>query len=430
MSHINEGVFFNPKLQKEIKEKFYFVDEDPDKGKRLFFENSGGSLRLKKSVEVRALYDSYPDCPERCNDRAKFLKAVQLQGIKDVMEIIFGAKSGALITELTASQAMFQIVEAILENAGGTNAVVTALEHPSAYDSVQYYCEKTGKEFRVVPANKVNGGIDIEEILKKVDKNTCLLNIIYASNISGTVIDLESIVKAVRAINPDIYIVTDAVQHAPHGVIDVEKLKLDGINIAPYKFFGTRGSGFAYVSDRVAKFPHRKVLARPAEVWELGSPTPSNFASITEVVNYVCWLGSHFTDSTDRRELYVKGMERIHLQERALLNRMLNGTASTPGLRKISGVHVYVDTEDLTNRDLIIAMGIDGLDYTQCVAEYQKRGVTVFDRVNTSVFSKRIVEAIGLTGAIRVSPIHCHDSQDIDDFLIITKEIAETFANK
>lgn len=86
-----------------------------------------------------------------------------------------------------------------------------------------------------------------------------------------------------------------------------------------------------------------------------------------------------------------------------MLNRMLNGTDDIQGLRNISGVHVYVDTEDLTNRDLIIAMGIDDLDYTQCVAEYQKRGVTVFDRVNTSEFSKRIVEAIGLTGAIRVS---------------------------
>lgn len=242
--------------------------------------------------------------------------------------------------------------------------------------------------------------------------------------------NLEEIVNAAREINPDIYIVTDAVQHAPHGVIDVEKLKLDGINIAPYKFFGTRGSGFAYVSDRVAKLPHRKVLARPANVWELGSPAPSNFAAITEVVNYVCWLGSHFSTSRSRRELFVTGMERIHLHEKALLNRILNGTDDIPGLRNISGVTVYVDTEDLTNRDLIIPMGITGLDYTKSVTEFQRRGVTVYERVNTSAYSKRIVEAIGLTGAIRVSPIHCHDVNDIDQFLLITKEIVEEFAEK
>ena len=94
----------------------------------------------------------------------------------------------------------------------------------------------------------------------------------------------------------------------------------------------------------------------------------------------------------------------------------------------IPGVHVYVDTEDLTHRDLIVAMGIDGLDMTRCVEEYQKRGVTTFERVNTSVYSKRIVEAVGLTGAIRVSPLHCHTVADIETYLRVTQELAQTFA--
>ena len=49
-----------------------------------------------------------------------------------------------------------------------------------------------------------------------VDKDTCLLSVMYASNITGTIMDMEGIVRAAREINPDIYIVTDAVQHAPH----------------------------------------------------------------------------------------------------------------------------------------------------------------------------------------------------------------------
>ena len=89
------------------------------------------------------------------------------------------------------------------------------------------------------------------------------------------------------------------------------------------------------------------------------------------------------------------------------------------------GVHVYVDTEDLTHRDLIVAMGIDGLDMTRCVEEYQKRGVTTSERVNTSVYSKRIVEAVGLTGAIRVSPLHCHTVADIETYLRVTQELAQ-----
>lgn len=75
------------------------------------------------------------------------LKQTKADGIRDIMQVIFGAvpNSGALVTELTASQVMFQIVRVIMENVAGTNAVVTSLEHPSAYDSVELYCRRTGK---------------------------------------------------------------------------------------------------------------------------------------------------------------------------------------------------------------------------------------------------------------------------------------------
>lgn len=426
-NHIH-GLLFPEALSAEIKERFYYVDADPEFGERLFFENSGGSLRLKASVEEQAKYQAFADCPERVHNRSLALKKVQLKGISDIMQVVFGVNDGALITEMTASQAMFQMVGAILENVPGGSAVTSVLEHPSAFDAVEYYCAKTGKEFRVAQANPRTGGIDVEEIRRVVTEDTCLLSIMYASNITGTIMDMEAIVKAAREINPDIYIISDAVQHAPHALMDVAGLKLDGVNFAPYKFFGTRGMGYAYVSDRVAKLPHRKILRRPEDVWELGSPTPGNFAAMSAVVDHVCWIGSQFSCETDRRELYKVGMEHIHLQERALLYRMLEGSAQIPGLRHIPGVHVYVDTEDLSNRDLIVAMSIDGIGMTECVAEYQRRGVTVFERVNTSVYSKRIVEAIGIEGAIRVSPLHCHTVSDIDKYLVITAEIAENFA--
>lgn len=428
MQNYSHGLLFSPELSKEIKDKFYYVDEDPEFGRRLFFENSGGSLRLKDSVQEQAKYQAFADCPERSHARSRELKKIQLKGIDDIMKVIMGADDGALITEMTASQAMFQMVGAILENVEGDSAVTSVLEHPSAFDAVKYYCNKTGKEFRVAQANPKTGGIDVDEIRRVVTPGTCLLSIMYASNITGTIMDMEAIVKAAREINPNIYIISDAVQHAPHALMDVSALKLDGLNFAPYKFFGTRGMGYAYVSDRVAKLPHRKILQRPEDVWELGSPTPGNFAAMSAVVDYVCWIGSHFTDKSERRELYGVGMEHIHLQERALLWRMLEGSKEVPGLRHIPGVQIYVDTDDLSCRDLIVAMSIDGIGMTECVAEYQKRGVTVFERVNTSVYSKRIVEAIGIEGAIRVSPLHCHTVEDIDRYLEITAELAREYA--
>lgn len=418
-----QGLWLDDALQKELKEKFYYADADPQYGERLFFENSGGSLRLKKCVEAKEAIERFPDCPERIHARSLYLRSLVEQGTKEIMEIIFGAKSGSLITELTASQAMFHMVGLIMENIPGKNAVVSSIEHPSAFDAVAFYCKKTGKELRVVPANRETGGIDAATVAKYVDKDTCLLSVMSASNISGTIMDMQAIVRAAREIKPELYIISDAVQHAPHHALDVEALGIDGMNFAPYKFFGIRGCGFAYVSDRVAALPHRKLIAKEQSVFELGTSAPANFAAAMEIINYVCEIGRRFIGEADRRALYVEGMRRIHLQERALLHRMLEGTAEVPGLRHIEGVHVYVDTEDLTQRDLITATAIDGMDFTECVAEYQRRGVTVYERIHTSIYSKRILDALGLEGAIRVSPLHCHGAEDIDKFLRITAEI-------
>ena len=350
---------------------------------------------------------------------------MQLQGIDDIMKVVFGAKDGALLSEMTASQVMFQMVGAILENCPGDNAVTSVMEHPSAFDAVKYYCDKTGKEFRVVGANPASGRIEVEDIKKVVTPTTTLLSVMWASNITGAIMDMEGIVKAAREINPDIYIVADAVQHIPHAAVDVDALKLDGVNFGPYKFFGTRGMGYGYVSDRVALLPHRKVLARDPKIWELGSPTPGNFAAMSAVVDYVCWIGKQFTDSEDRREQYVEGMKRIHMHEQSLLDLMLNGTANAAGLRSIEGVEVYADDPDLSRRDLIVGIGFKNMSYSDAVLEYRKRGVIVFERLNSSPYSKRAVEAIGTTGAIRVSPLHCHTEEDIEKYLLITKEIAE-----
>ena len=420
-----ENFVFSSELSKEIKDKFYYVDADPEFGERLFFENSGGSLRLKESVLKQAEYQAYADCPERTHNRSAVLKKVQLQGINDIMQIVFGAKDGALISELTASQAMFQMVGAIMENCPGDNAVTTVMEHPSAFDAVKYYCGKTGKEFKVLGANPASGRIEVDEIKKVVTPTTMLLSVMWASNITGAIMDMEGIVKAAREINPDIYIIADAVQHIPHAAVDVDALKLDGVNFGPYKFFGTRGMGFAYVSDRVAMLPHRKVLERDPKIWELGSPTPGNFAAMTAVVDYVCWIGRKFTDSADRREQYVEGMNRIHAHEQSLLKMMLCGTEKAPGLREIPGVVVYADDPDLSGRDLIVGMGFTNIPYSEAVLRYRSRGVIVFERLNSSPSSKRAVEASGTTGALRVSPVHCHTQEDIEKYLLITKEIAE-----
>lgn len=421
------GLAFSDALMREVRERFLLVERDHHGRERLYFDNAGGSFRLKAAIERFAAIDAVPDNTERIHETALELQAVQARGWDDVRTIL-NAEGGSIFAALTASGAMFDMVRAVAENVPGTNMVTTVLEHPSAYDAMALYAERTGRELRVARSNPETGGIDVDEIVRLVDANTCLLNVIYASNISGAKLDIEAIVRRAREVKPDLYIVVDAVQHAPHGLIDLRKTPVDGINLAPYKFFGCRGSGIAWMSERAAALPHHKLAGKKAGHWDLGSVAPWQFAVVSEIVDYVCWLGGHFSEATGRRELFAAGIEHIELHERALLAALLEGVDGQPGLRAMPGVRVFLDHPDLSRRDLILGIGFDGLDCTRAVHEYGLRGVTVYERTAASIYSKRMLDSFGLEGTVRVSPLHCNSMAEMARFLQVTQEIARAFA--
>jgi cysteine desulfurase/selenocysteine lyase len=423
------GLLFSDDLMAAVKQRFFGVNHDFNGRERLYFDNAGGSYRLKSAIERVAQIDEIPDNAERTHEVAAYLKQVQAKGADDVRTIL-NATGGTVHAALTASGAMFDMVRAVAENVPGTNMVTTSLEHPSAYDAMVIYAEKMGMELRVAGSNLATGGIDVDTIVGLIDEGTALLNVIYASNISGAKLDMETIVRCAREIKPDLYIIVDAVQHAPHGLIDLQKTPVDGINLAPYKFFGCRGSGIAWLSERAAVLPHHKLNGKAPGYWDLGSSAPWQFAVVSEIVDYVCWVGAQAGEwkDLDRRALFVRGIEAIELQERGLLSRLLDGSDAVPGLRALEYVNVLLDSPDLTRRDLILAISFDNLGYTEAVREYEKRGVIVYERVVSSIYSRRMLESFGLDGAVRVSPLHCNSIDDIDAFLRVTREIAHAFA--
>ena len=79
---------------------------------------------------------------------------------------------------------------------------------------------------------------------------------------------------------------------------------------------------------------------------------------------------------------------------------------------------------DLTKRDLILAVAFDNIGYTEAVREYEKRNIIVYDRLATSIYSKRMLKSFGLDGVVRISPLHCNSKEEMYEFLLVTKEIA------
>lgn len=417
---------FSPEQMVEIRSRFDYVDLDKNGCRRLYFDNAGGAFRLKDASKAFSSINAIPDCSERMHEMAIYLQDIENRGKKDA-RIIFNAADGSIYPTYTASMAMFEIIRIISANATGTNMVTTVLEHPSSFDAMTMYAQEHHCELRVAQSDPETGGVPIKNIINLVDENTRILSVMAASNISGYIFDIDEIVRQARAIQPNIFIVVDGVQHAPHGVLDVAKSKIDAINIAPYKFFGIRGLGLAYLSDRVASMAHHELLRNDKSNWELGSPAPGHWAALSAIVDYVCWLGQELGKIiiSDRREAFIRGMKKIHAHEEVLLKTMLEGTEEIEGLREMEGVNVYCDGADLSHRDLILGLGFEHLDPASAVREYEKRQVITYERVKSSQYSKRMVESFGLDGLVRISPLHCNTVEDIEEFLSITKDLAQ-----
>ena len=337
---------------------------------------------------------------------------------------MFNAKDGCIVTSMTASIIIYDVSDCIISNIPGTNVVTTQLEHPSAFDGCAAFAEKYGKELRVAKTDPRTGSIDPMEVVKLVDKDTCLLSVIMTSNITGAVLDIETIVREARKIKPDLYIICDSVQHTPHGLFDMQTCPVDAVNFAPYKFGGIRGLGAGWISERVMNLPHRKLIQERQDNWEMGGCAPAQYAALSAIFDYVCWLGSNFIDTDNRRDLYVEGMTRITLHERALLDRLLHGSAEVPGVLDIPGVHCAVEMDNLAERDLIVPLVFDNMTCEEASRAYEENGVVVHERTDASLYSARQVNSIGKHGIVRISPLHCHTFDDIDEFLKITAKIA------
>ena len=419
---LKQGKAFSNELLEEIRAQIAYVDHD-SAGKRIYFENAGGSLTLKSCCELADTANAIPDFPNRPNPGAKPLQEMINNGISD-SKMIFGAKSGAILADLTVSKSIWTMTSVIMNNVPGTNVVTTDLEHPATYDACLYYSKYTNHEVRSAKLDPITGSVDVDHLLSLIDDNTSLLSMIHASNITGTLCDIEYIVYEARKIKPDLYILIDSTQHIPHGTIDVEALQIDAAGFAPYKILGKRGLGIGWVSDRVANMPHPHFLEGAKNDWDLGGYEPAGMGGISLVVDYICWIGSKFSKSADRGELYIAGMNAIELQERSITYRMIHGSPNFPGVKDIPGVKIHF-VDDLTKRDCILPVTFENVDAVEAMKKYIDNGIYLYHRSRSNKMSRRVLDGLNLDSLVRVAPMHYTTQEEIDKFLSVTSKIAK-----
>lgn len=419
MFHLKTTPQFLPEdILQQVRAKFAYVEECPYFGKRIFFDSSSGSLRLKSVLDVAVNELLIPDQLAGIYEGSAHCRAIKEQGEED-LRIFLGAKSGIIVPSKTSSEGLFRLIAVAVAHYTGSNIVSTAIDHPATFDGIRYTAQKYNKEYRIAPLNPETGYVDLKSLLACIDENTSVLAFNIGSNVTGALQNAKEIIQEARKVKNDLCIIVDGVQCAPHSAVDVEELNADAFLFGGYKTYTRRGISFAHISDRFAQLPHDKFIGANQPTWTLGSQDHFDYASWSCVSDYLYWLGGHFTTSQDKRALIEAAMHRIASHEAALLERVVNGTDTLKGLKAMQHVTTYAIPESLESRICLVAFKVKDENTDITLEKYKQHKITLTEK-KADAYSGHILSGLNTDSIIRFSGAHYNTPQEVDEFLRVT----------
>ncbi len=411
---------FSPNLLAEIRDKFAFVEKCPFVGERIFFENAGGALTLKSVVETSSKFAAIPDNQGRENAASKALMKIIQEAKLDAAKL-FGATAGQFFVGESGTELLFRLVRNAATSAKmGGNIVGSSFEHPATRSAAKYWAAQTNREYFNVQHDNKNGHVTAELYSEIVSPDTRVVTILHASPVTGISVDLEAISKAVHSISPEALIIVDGVQYAAHGGITIDQYNIDGYAISPYKMYSRHGYGFAWVSDRLTKMSHEQLLDGPSENWELGTRDTGSYATLSDVIKYLEWLGEKIEITNSKAKKLNNAAKAIAAQEASLTDLMINGEDNIKGLKDLDGIEI-IGGEKNQNRRGLVSFRIIGTSSQVIVDFLNDKGIRTHVR-KADHYSGNILKPLGWEDCIRVSVCHYNSSEEIKSLLLALNE--------
>ena len=411
-----------PGLLEEVRARFAHVDNCPFEGNRVFFENAGGALTLNSVVETSGRMAAIPDNQGRDNPAAKALVAM-IDKAKADMAILFNAPDGQFFVGESGTELLFRLIRTACLGTPAGKVMGSTVEHPASRSAAHKWAEVAGKPHVLIAHDDATGAVDAAAYAAQITPDTQVATILHTSPVTGMGMDIPAISQAIRAVAPDCFIIVDGIQHAAHGRLDIASYGIDGYVISPYKVFSRHGYGVAWVSGRLAALPHDHLVGAPGEPWELGTRDTGAYATFSDVVDYFEWLGSQFTQSSDRRDRMVAAGEAIHAHEQSLTDAMIHGTGNLKGLAQMEDVTI-IGGVDNPRREGLVCIAVKDQDAADVVTKLRERGIRTHMRKDDH-YSGNILGPLGIVNAVRVSMCHYNTETEVAQFLQAMREITE-----
>lgn len=411
-----------PEILDNIRSKFAQIDQCPEQGQRIFFENAGGALTLNTVVTNSQKYAAIPDNQGRDNVGSHELARV-INKAKADMRVMMNASTGQFFVGESGTELLFRLImNACVGVASDGMVLGSTVEHPATRSACARWSKISSKTHVLIPHDDALGLVTANDYAAMITANTRVATILHTSPVTGMGMDVAAISAAIRKIAPDCFIIVDGIQHAAHGLIDIDSYNVDGYVISPYKMFSRHGYGLAWISDRMSKLEHDSLVGGPAENWELGTRDTGAYATLSDVASYLEWLGEQVSDTNDRRAKFEAAGAAIHAHEKSLTNAMIYGTGNLPGLDSMEKVVIIGGAENAA-REGLVSLYVEGVASADVVTRLNEEGIRTHLR-KADHYSGNILDPLGVDGCVRVSMCHYNSLHEVAQFLAAMKTIA------
>ena len=292
----------------------------------------------------------------------------------------------------------------------GDHVITSSIGHNSLTRPLRKL-EHQGVGVTRVPPCSEEGFVSPRDIEQAIDRNTRLIAVTHASNVSGVIQPIAEFGEVAR--RHDLVLLVDGAQTVGALPIDVQAANLDLLAFSGHKgLLGPPGTGGLYMSKRAEVEPLKEGgTGTWSESEEQPSGRPHMYESGTPNTVGIAGLGAGL------RYLMSRTVADIQMHKERLLDRLLGGLAAIPG------VTVY-GPKDRTRRLSVVPFNIEGWTPAEVGAVLDQ----AFDiKVRTGLHCAPAAHKVLGTyphGSVRASVGCFNTSAEIDLLLGALKKIA------
>jgi cysteine desulfurase family protein (TIGR01976 family) len=403
-----------------IRAQFPALQENYNGRPGVFFDNPGGT-QVHESV-IGAMTDYL--VRRNANTHGVFETSIRSDAAVDYARQaaadLLGAETAELVFGNNMTSLTFALGRSLAAEFGPEDEiVVTRLDHDANVAPWLMLAEDTGAQVRWADVDVETCTIDMEHMQSLINPRTRLVAVGYASNAVGTINDVATVVGWAKAVGAYTYI--DAVQYAPHGLIDVKALGCDFLACSAYKFYGP------HVGILYGKREHlqrlRAYRVRPAGdelpgKWETGTKNHEGLAGTAAAIDYIASLGSSYGGApiaASRRERLRAAWKVVNDYEVMLMDRLITGLRSIPQVR----IYGITERSHWHQRVATVSIRKEGKTPEELAQKLAEHNVFVW---NGNFYALSISERLGVEpsgGLVRLGLAHYNTLDEVDRCLAV-----------